>query len=666
MANIPTLTQILSTTTLSDGKTILNTNLETLRVAHNALETAIASAGGIKYVGAWDASLNVPTLVDSTGLPGDYYVVAVAGTTLLGGISSWGVGDWVIFNGTNWTKLKQASIIDSVNGKTGTIVLKASDIGITDLAGHFASTDVEGALAENAVASSAGATAVQPGALLTVLSSTPGASGDVPKADGAGGIAWSSPFASLLTTPGDIISYDTSPVRLPVGADGESIVANSAQPSGLEYRSAVTKALTGAYIVTQADNGSTLECTGTFTVTFPVNLSVGFEVGVVNVGTGIITLAAGSGATLDALATTLETKDAAAYVYSKAGDIFHALGDLGAFTVSGGDMYKSVYDKNADGIVDVSATSNGLTETSGPTTLLLGAVSDGQYLQRVGTTLVGSGNTVNAQTGTNYTLTLADAGALVTMNNAAPSIVTIPSDTDVVFPIGSTVRVAQLGAGAVTLAAGYGVTILSETNYLTPAAQYVALFLTKLSANTWLLSGQLTTAAIVNLFPNSSLATDAVGVVGTSTASHTTGIISPYGTVNMVVWNQTGSDVLNVIDYRTGISVTPGVALNFSWYAKAGYANCMKHQIAIVVDSTTYWLNPDGVTWSTTSYEYAPPFLANNTWTRYSTATNPVPAGTTATLTMSAAYRNVSATFTTELALLQVTEGPTLHPYVPS
>jgi hypothetical protein len=43
--------------------------------------------GALNYKGTWDASTNTPTLVSSTGTKGDYYLVSVAGSTTLNGIS---------------------------------------------------------------------------------------------------------------------------------------------------------------------------------------------------------------------------------------------------------------------------------------------------------------------------------------------------------------------------------------------------------------------------------------------------------------------------------------------------------------------------------------------------------------------------------------------------
>lgn len=62
--------------------------------------------GALNYKGTWDASTNTPALASGVGVKGDYYVVSVAGSTALDGISTWYVGDWVAFNGSAWQRLE--------------------------------------------------------------------------------------------------------------------------------------------------------------------------------------------------------------------------------------------------------------------------------------------------------------------------------------------------------------------------------------------------------------------------------------------------------------------------------------------------------------------------------------------------------------------------------
>ena len=84
--------------------------------------------GAVTYKGTWDASTNTPTLASGTGTQGDYYVVNVAGSTNLDGITDWEIGDWAIFNGTVWEKVDNTDSVSSVNGQVGTVVLDATDV----------------------------------------------------------------------------------------------------------------------------------------------------------------------------------------------------------------------------------------------------------------------------------------------------------------------------------------------------------------------------------------------------------------------------------------------------------------------------------------------------------------------------------------------------------
>lgn len=78
--------------------------------------SSIANAiGALNYKGTWDASANTPTLTSGSGTKGDYYVVSVAGSTALDGVSNWGVGDWVAFNGTAWQRVEGGADLNGVN-----------------------------------------------------------------------------------------------------------------------------------------------------------------------------------------------------------------------------------------------------------------------------------------------------------------------------------------------------------------------------------------------------------------------------------------------------------------------------------------------------------------------------------------------------------------------
>jgi hypothetical protein len=111
-----------------------------------------------------------------------------------------------------------------------------------------------------------------------------------------------------------------------------------------------------------------------------------------------------------------------------------------------------------------------------------------------GTDLIVSSTTtdINAQVGTTYTLALDDAGHLVTLTNASPITLTVPTNAAVAFPTGTTIAISQLGAGTVTIEGDTGVTINGvSAGSADVSAQYGAATLTKLGTNTWLLNGSV-------------------------------------------------------------------------------------------------------------------------------------------------------------------------------
>jgi hypothetical protein len=99
--------------------------------------------------------------------------------------------------------------------------------------------------------------------------------------------------------------------------------------------------------------------------------------------------------------------------------------------------------------------------------------------------------TLNAQTGTTYTLVAADSGKLVTLSNASGITLTLPPS---VFAVGEQINIAQTGAGQVTFAQGAGVTINSAGTAPTApkiAKQYGAATAICTASNTFLVIGGL-------------------------------------------------------------------------------------------------------------------------------------------------------------------------------
>lgn len=80
-----------------------------------AVSSITNAIGALNYKGTWNANTNTPTLASGAGTKGDYYVVSVAGTTTLDGISNWGIGDWAVFNGSVWQRVEGGADLNGVN-----------------------------------------------------------------------------------------------------------------------------------------------------------------------------------------------------------------------------------------------------------------------------------------------------------------------------------------------------------------------------------------------------------------------------------------------------------------------------------------------------------------------------------------------------------------------
>ena len=95
--------------------------------------------------------------------------------------------------------------------------------------------------------------------------------------------------------------------------------------------------------------------------------------------------------------------------------------------------------------------------------------------------------TINAQTGTAYTLVAADANNVVTMNNSSANTVNIPTG---VLPVGCTVVIVQMGAGQTTVAPTSPDALYNARSAKT-RAHYSVVVLYHLAAGVWILAGDM-------------------------------------------------------------------------------------------------------------------------------------------------------------------------------
>lgn len=100
--------------------------------------------------------------------------------------------------------------------------------------------------------------------------------------------------------------------------------------------------------------------------------------------------------------------------------------------------------------------------------------------------------TVTNEQITDYTLVLTDAYKLIEMNKTTAVTLTVPKNSVVAFPIGTTIGVIQKGAGTVTISpVDVDVTILSLDAAADIIGQYAGATLTKVAVNTWYLTGAI-------------------------------------------------------------------------------------------------------------------------------------------------------------------------------
>ena len=135
--------------------------------------SALSDLGVITYQGTWDASTNTPTLTSSVGTQGYYYVVSVAGSTNLNGITSWSVGDWAIFNGSVWEKINSGATLGTMAYQNANAVaITGGSVDNTTVGATTASTGAFTTLSASSTVSGTG--------FSTYLASPPAIGGTTP------------------------------------------------------------------------------------------------------------------------------------------------------------------------------------------------------------------------------------------------------------------------------------------------------------------------------------------------------------------------------------------------------------------------------------------------------------------------------------------------------
>ena len=133
ISDIPGLTDFLDTKAELNGNELENFKvadaiLQTEAITKAQLDSAISDLqGALLPQGNWNASTNTPN-ISATTETGYYWIVSVAGTTDIGGITDWEINDWAVKTATGWAKIDNTDKVASVAGKIGAVTLDLDDV----------------------------------------------------------------------------------------------------------------------------------------------------------------------------------------------------------------------------------------------------------------------------------------------------------------------------------------------------------------------------------------------------------------------------------------------------------------------------------------------------------------------------------------------------------
>ena len=151
--------------------------------------------------------------------------------------------------------------------------------------------------------------------------------------------------------------------------------------------------------------------------------------------------------------------------------------------------------KIADANVTAAKLASNSVETAKITDLNVttGKIADSAVTQaKMADRAIGSaeldGLTLNPVVDT-YTLALADAHKLVTLNKATGFTVTIPPNSSVSFDLGDQVNLMQIGDGQITVAAGAGVTLEAQGSKKKLNGKWATATAVKIGTDEWVLIG---------------------------------------------------------------------------------------------------------------------------------------------------------------------------------
>jgi hypothetical protein len=374
----------------------------------------------------------------------------------------------------NIAQIKAQSPVQSVAGKTGTVVLSASDIGsgtVDDTEFGYLNGVTSAIQTQlNTKQSTLSLTTTGTSGAATLIGSTL----NIPQYSGGGGsTTWGSITGTLSSQTDLQTALDgkvdenaaiTASTKTKITYDSKGLVTAGADLSASDIPSGIDASKISTGVISNAEfdylNGLTDNIQTQFTGKQQTLVS-GTNIKTVNsnslLGFGDVAVQA----TLVS-GTNIKTINSTSLLGSGDISVAPATG-INATAIADGSVTSTEFQYIN------SLTSNAQTQIDSKTNKLI---------------------TTNRQTAS-YTLVLSDADKLVETNVASANNLTVPLNSSVAFPTGTQILLAQYGAGQTTVVATGGVTIRSNGAKLKLNVQYSGATLIKIDTNEWYLFGDI-------------------------------------------------------------------------------------------------------------------------------------------------------------------------------